>query len=179
MCIFPTAGLSALCFSFLSFPFFFCIFLLASIALFPSPKCLWIHTHIPTCTCTCPRTHTHTCIAWEMQYRASYTAQWLDAVLEQICYISTPAWLEHLLKPSAKRHSIYLWQRGEQYYLHQFSCGRGEFPVNGQLFFSLCFNIQFSKWPPFRGTDETRSRAATHMLINSITRHHAQQQKTR
>lgn len=85
--------------------------------------------------------------------------------------IRLPGWLEHLLKPSVKRHSIHLWQRGEQYYLHQFSPGRVEFPVNGQLiiiFFSSCFNNPFSKWPPFRGTDETRYQAATYMLINPI-----------
>lgn len=149
-----------------SFLSFLSLSVLALNALFPSLKCLWIRTDI--------HAHAHTRNTWQMLYRASYTAQWLDAVLEQICYIYTPAWLEHLLKPSAKRHSIYLWQRGEQYYLHQFSPGRGGFPVNGQPFFFTPFFFspytQFSKWQPFRTTDETHSRAAAHMLINPITR---------
>lgn len=96
--------------SFLSISTFFLstLYFLYSLAvLFPSPKCLWIstHTHIRM-----QPTH----IVWQMQYRASYTAQWLDVMLEQICYIYTLPWLQHLLKPSAKQHSIYLWQRGEQ-----------------------------------------------------------------
>lgn len=90
--------------------------------------------------------------------------------LKQICYICAAAWLQHLLRPSAKRHSIRLGRGGEQYYLHQFSPWRWEFPANGQLSFLLplpCFNSCFSKWPPFRRTNET----SNHMLINAITRY--------
>lgn len=99
--------------------------------------------------CECVRIPTwnlqHNTTTWQMLCSASYTAQWFDAVLEQICYISMPAWLEYLLKPSAKCCSIYLWQRGEQYYLHQFSPGRGNFQLMDFFFSSpvSCFNTQF------------------------------------
>lgn len=122
--------------------------------------------------------HRHTHTTWRMQYRASYTAQWLDVVLEQICYIYTPAWLEHLLKPSVKRHSIYLWQReGNNTIYTNLALGGGDFQLMDNFFFFFTyFTIQFPKWPPFRGTDESRSQAATHMQINSITSHVKKQQ---
>lgn len=73
--------------------------------LFLSPLCLWLHPllcfHLLK---ACDRTHmpaSHARITWQMLYMASYTAHWLDTALEQICYIYTPAWLVHLLKPSA------------------------------------------------------------------------------
>lgn len=96
--------------------------------------------------------------------------------LKQICYICAAAWLQHLLRPSAKRRSIRLGRGGEQYYLHQFSPWRWEFPANGQLSFLLplpCFNSYFSKWPPFSRTDET----SIHMLINSTARYAKKKKK--
>lgn len=121
--------------------------------------------------CTHPHTYVHTHYMTNADWGQLHSPVVRCSVGADLLYLYAclPGWLEHLLKPSVKRHSIHLWQRGEQCYLHQFSPRRGEFPVNGQLFFfSCCFNNCFSKWPPFRRTDETRSQAATHMLINSI-----------
>lgn len=84
----------------------------------------------------------YTLITWQMQIGASYTAQWLDAVLEQICYIYTPACLAGWsIYWSHQWNDIpYIFDReGNNAIYTNLARGGGNFQLMGNFFFLLLF----------------------------------------